>query len=65
MLIIQNCLVTKEVIQYICFISFINEGKSIFSSVGIEEFKEGDVKDFKIGHQSLDVRFSDFNLTDN
>ena len=30
-----------------------------FSSVGIEEFEEGDIKDFKIGHQSLDERFSD------
>ena len=29
-----------------------------FSSVGIEEF-EGDIKDFKIGHQSLDEKFSD------
>ena len=36
-----------------------------FSSVGIEEFEEGDKKDFKIGHQSLDERFSDFNLSDN
>ena len=35
-----------------------------FSSVGIEEFEEGDIKDFKIGHQSLDERFSDFNLSD-
>ena len=50
MLIIQNCLVTKEVIQYICFISFINEDKSICSSVAIEEFEEGDIRKFKIGH---------------
>ena len=35
-----------------------------FSSVGIEEF-EGDINDFKIGHQSLDERFSDFILSDN
>ena len=37
---------------------------SSFSSVGEEE-SEGDIKDFKIGHQSLDERFSDFNLSDN
>ena len=36
-----------------------------FYSVGIEEFEEGDIKDFKIGHQSLDERFSDFYLSDN
>ena len=36
-----------------------------FSCVGKEEFKEGDIKDFKIGHQSLDERFSGFNLSDN
>ena len=28
-----------------------------FSSVGIEEFEEGDIKDLKIGHQSLDEIF--------
>ena len=31
-----------------------------FSSVSIEEFEEGDINDFKIGHQSLDERFSNF-----
>ena len=35
-----------------------------FSSVDKEEF-EGDIKDFKIGHKSLDERFSDINLSDN
>ena len=48
--------------EIVCFISFINEDKS---SVGIEECEEGDIKDFKFGHQSLDERFSDFNLSDN
>ena len=36
-----------------------------FSSVGIEEFEKGDIKDFKIDHQSLDERLSDFDLSDN
>ena len=36
-----------------------------FSSVSLEEFEEGDINDFKMGHQSLDEKFSDFNLSDN
>ena len=61
MLIIQNKLVTKEVIQHICFVKI----SPSFSSVGREEFEEGDINDFRICHQSLDKRFSDFNLSDN
>ena len=65
MLIIQNCLVTKEDIQYICLSVSSMKISPSFSSVVIEEFEEGDMKDLKIGHQSLDERFSDLNLSDN
>ena len=61
MLIIQNKLVTKEIIQYICFVKI----SPSFSSVGKEGFEEGNMNDCRICHQSLDKRFSDFNLSDN
>ena len=42
MMIIQNCLVTK---LFALSVSSVKLSPS-FSSVGIEEYKEGDMKDF-------------------